>query len=267
MILLLRDHWPEYAMEAAGLGLFMVAAGVFGTLLFAPLSPVAGAFAAAWQARACMGLAMGLSAVALIYSSWGQRSGAHLNPAVTLTFLRLQKIAPGDAAFYILAQFLGGAGGVALVSALLGAAFSLPPVRSVVTVPGSGGPWPAFVAEALIAFAMMLVVLLATNSRRFTRATGVFAGTLVALYITVEAPLSGMSMNPARTFASALAAGVWTSHWLYWIAPLLGMLAAAEVYTRLLGARAVHCAKLVHGRGCRCIFRCRYGELTANPLP
>ena len=76
--------------------------------------------------RALMGLIMGLTAIAIIYSPWGQQSGAHLNPAVTLTFWRLGKVRTWDAVFYVLAQFAGGAAGVLLVLALLGAAVRRP---------------------------------------------------------------------------------------------------------------------------------------------
>ena len=96
------QHWPEYLMEAAGLGLFMISACVFGTLLEHPASPVrAGRCPTPLVRRVLMGLAMGLTAIAIIYSPWGQRSGAHMNPAVTLTFLRLGKVAPADAVFYV----------------------------------------------------------------------------------------------------------------------------------------------------------------------
>jgi aquaporin Z len=107
----LRHHWPEYLMEAWGLGTFMVSAGVFGTLLFHPASPVARAVPDPLALRALMGVLMGLTAVALIYSPWGRQSGAHLNPAVTLTFLRLGKVRPWDALFYVLAQAAGGTAG------------------------------------------------------------------------------------------------------------------------------------------------------------
>src|SRR5713226_9052868 len=98
----LLDHWPEYLMEAAGLGLFMVSACVFATLLESPGSPARRAIPSDFLRRALMGLAMGLTAVGIIYSPWGQRSGAHINPAVTFTFLRLRKIEPWEAFFYIL---------------------------------------------------------------------------------------------------------------------------------------------------------------------
>jgi aquaporin Z len=107
---------------------------------------------------------------------------------------------------------------------------------------------------------MMLVVLFVSNSSALTRWTPVVAGTMVALYITFEAPISGMSINPARTFGSAFNARIWDSLWVYFTAPPLGMLLAAESYLRLKGARGVLCAKLHHHNHQRCIFKCNFGE-------
>jgi aquaporin Z len=255
----LRRHWPEYLMEAWGLGMFMVSAGLFATLLWYPGSPAAQAVPDGLLRRALMGLAMGLTAIGIIYSPFGQRSGAHINPAVTLTFWRLGKVATWDAVFYVGAQFLGGLLGVWLVVAVFGLAFANPPVSYVATVPGAEGVWVALLAEALISFGLMSVVLFATNTPRLMRLTGVFAGVLVALYITLEAPVSGMSMNPARTVASALPGHLWTGLWIYFIGPTLGMLLAVPVYRAIRRTPGVICAKLNHHTHHRCIFHCGYG--------
>jgi len=105
------------------------------------------------------------------------------------------------------------------------------------------------------------MVLCASNTRALAPYTGLLAGALVATYITFEAPVSGMSMNPARSFASALAADSWSSLWIYFVAPPLGMLAAGEIYVRLRGVRRVFCAKLNHSGSAPCIFLCRHSEL------
>jgi aquaporin Z len=255
----LRRHWPEYLMEAAGLGIFMISAGAFTTLLEYPGSPVQQALPDPFLRRMLIGLAMGLTAISIVYSPWGKQSGAHLNPSMTLTFFRLGKVHPWDALFYVLSQFAGGALGVSLVSVALGNTIAHPSVHYVVTVPGPGGPRVAFLAEALISFILMTVVLTVSNTDRWARFTGLVAGALVATFITLEAPLSGMSMNPARTFGSALRAQLWTSLWIYFAAPPLGMLAAAQVRLWLSGARGVRCAKLHHQNDKRCIF-CVYQQ-------
>jgi aquaporin Z len=246
-----RRHWPEYFMEAAALGAFMISAGVVTTALEYPGSPLHALLPDAALRRVLTGIAMGLTAVALIHSPWGQRSGAHLNPAVTLSFLRLGRIAPRDAFFYIGAQFLGATLCTLLVRALLGAAFTAPPVYHVATMPGSGGPLVAFIAELLMAFGMMTVVLRAGASPRLAPLTGWIAGLLVALYIGIEAPLSGMGLNPARSFASAFSAGDFRAYWIYLLAPLAGMFTAAELHRRLRSRTA--CAKLLHADSRPCI--------------
>jgi aquaporin Z len=253
-----HGHWPEYCMEAAGLGLFMISAAIVTVALEYPHSPLHGLFTDPTSRRILIGLAMGFTAIGLIYSPWGKRSGAHLNPAVTVTFFRLGKIEGRDALGYVVAQFAGGIIGLWLAAQILGVAIEHPAVNYVATVPGPDGAVIAFAAEALISFGLMLVVLIVSNRPSLNRWTGVFAGALVATYIAVEAPLSGMSMNPARTFASALPARLWTDYWLYLIAPLGGMLLAAECYVRTNGTHRVLCAKLHHHNSARCIFHCRY---------
>ncbi len=255
----LRQHWPEYLIEAAGLSLFMVSACLFATLLEHPSSPVRQTLMNAMLRRIPMGLAMGLTAVAIVYSRWGQRSGAHLNPAVTLTFWRLGKVQTWDALLYVAAQFVGAILGVGLAAAVLGPWLANPAVSYAVTVPGTGGAAVAFGAELLMTFVLMTVVLTVTNRPGLNRFTGLFAGMLVASYIVLEAPFSGMSLNPARTVGSAVHAHVWTALWVYFTAPLLGMLAAAQLYVSTRGVDGVLCAKLHHENSQRCIFRCNYG--------
>lgn len=250
----LRHHWPEYLMEAAGLGIFMISAGVFTTLLLYPGSPFHQAISSPLVTRASIGGAMGLTAIALIYSPWGQQSGAHYNPAVTLTFLRLGKVRPWDAFFYIGSQFIGGLAGVLLLAAILRGSFRQPPVSYATTLPGVDGPAVAFLAEGLISFTMMGTILVVSNTKMLAKYTGFFAGLLVFVFITIEAPLSGMSMNPARTLSSALPARAWANLWIYFTAPVLGMLLAADFIKFVRGRATVFCAKLHHETPRRCIF-------------
>ncbi len=240
-------------MEAAGLGIFMISAGLFGTFLEYPNSLLHQSISDPFLRRLFMGVLMGLTAIGIIYSPWGKQSGAHINPSVTLAFFRLGKVKGWDGLFYVVAQFAGGVGGVLVASLVLGSAIAHPSVNYVATVPGSAGVALAFAAEFIIAFSLMIVILAATNTQRLARYTGLFAGILVATYITFEAPLSGMSINPARTFGSAVSAQLWTSLWLYFTAPVLGMLAAAQVYLWRRGAHRISCAKLHHQNDKRCI--------------
>lgn len=241
-------------MEAACLGIFMISAGGLTALLEYPESPVRRALPHDFVRLALNGLAMGLTAIGIIYSPWGARSGAHMNPAVTWTFFRLGKVKSWDALFYPVFQTLGGIAGVWIVEFFLGSVFTETPVKYVVTVPGPAGVTIALAAEAALACGMMLMVLFLTNTPKLARFTGLCGGTLVFLYITLEAPLSGMSLNPARTIASALPSGVWTACWIYFAAPIGGMLLAVEIYRAFSKRAQVACAKWNHAPRHRCIF-------------
>jgi aquaporin Z len=262
MIRALREHWPEYLCEAAELGLFMISAGLFTILLHHPNSPAVNLIREPFVRRMLTGVAMGATAVALVFSPLGKRSGAHFNPAVTLTFWRLGKVKGLDAFFYIVAQFVGGIVGVLVVTLFARMALAHPAVNYVATLPGPSGIWIAFLAELVIAFVLMTVVLRVSNTPRLARFTGLFAGALVATYITFEAPFSGMSMNPARTFGSAFVGHLWTGLWIYFTAPVLAMQLAASVYLRRNGI--VYCAKFHHHNSQRCIFNCRFRDLLAR---
>ena len=225
----LRRHWPEYAIEAGFLALFVLAAGV----------------------------AMGIALVAMIYSPWGRRSGTHLNPAITLAYLRLGKIGRWDACFYLLAQVGGGLVAVALLrsGALLPAAVP-PSLLSASLGPSDEGV--AFVTELVLSGTAMLLVLYTSNHASWFRWTGVLYGLLVAVVVTWVSPLSGFGMNPARLFATTLPGGAPDANWLYLLPPLLGMQLAVEAYRLFTGRTQVLCAKLAHNTHGRCIFRCQH---------
>jgi aquaporin Z len=240
----------------------MISAGLFTILLHHPSSPVLNFIPSEFTRRMLTGIAMGSTAIALIFSPLGQRSGAHFNPAVTLAFWRLDKVKNWDAVFYIIAQFIGAIAGVFAVTLLAHEPVSHPKVNYAATLPGMQGVIVAFVAEFVIAFVLMSVVLRVSNTPHIARYTGLFAGALVAIFITFESPLSGMSMNPARTFGSAFIGHLWTGLWIYFTAPVLAMRLAAAFYIR--GKRSVYCAKYHHYNRHRCIFNCRFPELLAR---
>jgi aquaporin Z len=250
----IRSHWPEYLMEAGELAVYMFSTCLFATLLQHPASPVRHAIPADLSRRAVMGLAIGTTVGAMILSPWGQQSGGHFNPALTLAFFRLGKLEPWDALFYPMAQFLGAIAGVAVASYLLRDALASSAVRYAVTVPAMHGKAAAFFAETAISFVLMITILFVSNREVMAPYTAHFVGALYAIFVTFETPLSGMSMNPARTFASALYASYWHALWIYFIAPTLGMLLAAEVFLYLRGGIGPFCAKLHHANNRRCIF-------------
>lgn len=271
MVAALATHWPEYLIEGALLGMFMVAACVAVVVMQHPSSPVAQAIRCPRRRRVVIGVLMGLTAVALIDSPWGQRSGAHMNPGTTLTFLVLGKVRPWDAVFYVAAQFVGGFLGVWLAGKTLGHLVAHDTVNYAATLPGVRGLRAAWLAEFAIAFGLMSMVLWSTNHAATAPFTGVFAGILVAAYIAIEAPISGMSMNPARTLGSAIPARAFRGLWIYFTAPPLAMLCAAGLYVAIVGVECVYCAKVNHSGHDTCIFNCGIdrmpGRGTNLPLP
>jgi aquaporin Z len=250
----LRRHWPEYLMEVGELGWYLFVVCVIVTLLQNPASIVRQFVSSSLARRGLMGLAMGATAIAIVMSPWGKWSGGHFNPAITFTFYRLGKVEFWDAWLYVIAQFLGAFGGVALARYLLRGALGNPAVRYAVTVPGVYGSTVAFVAELAISFFLMITVLFTRNRKRLAPYTAYFVGVLLAIYYTFEAPLSGMSTNPARTFGSAFHANYWHALWIYFIAPSMGMLAAGELFLRVRRGAAPYCAKLHHANNEPCIF-------------
>lgn len=248
-------HHPDaYAIEAILLATFMFIACGAVVAMEHPASPVYRTVPRAWLRRCLIGLAMGVTAVCLILSPWGQRSGAHMNPAVTLAWAALGKVSPTDAAWYIFSQFVGGIVGVLAARLLFGHAVAHASVNYAATLPGRWGPAAAFVSEFLISFVLFATVLIVTNSPRLAPYTPVFAGGLVALYIAVEAPISGMSINPARTLGSALFARAWRGTWIYFIAPPAAMLLAAAVYTGAIDPHPDACPKLRICTDAACVF-------------
>lgn len=250
----LRLHLPEYVMEAGEMATYMFFACAFVTLVQHPASPIRHLIASALIRRALAGVGVGATVIVIIMTPWGKQSGGHFNPAVTFTFYRLGKVKNWDAVFYGIAQFFGATLGVAIATYVLQGLPKDSAVHYAVTVPGVYGGAVAFVAELGISFGLMLTILFVTNRKTIARYTPYFVGGLYAIYITFEAPLSGMSMNPARTFGSAFQADYWRAMWIYFLAPTVGMLIAAEVFLRIRGGVGPYCAKLHHANSKPCIF-------------
>jgi aquaporin Z len=252
-----RRHWPEYLVEAGFLAVFVLAAGAVSAWLLNP----SGAGGAAWPGvalrRLLAGAAMGLVLMGMIYSPWGRRSGTHLNPAITLAYLRLGKIGRWDALGYVLAQLAGGFVAVVLLrhNALLPA--STQPSLVAATV-GPTDAWPAFLTELVLSGSAMLLILFTSNHERWFRFTGVLYGLLVVAIVACVAPLSGFGMNLARLLAVDAAVDPVNANWLNLLPPLLGMQLAVEGYRLFTGRSQVLCAKLAHNTHGRCIFRCHH---------
>ncbi|WP_054414777.1 MIP/aquaporin family protein [Hymenobacter sp. DG25A] len=240
-------HWPYYVAEAVGIGVFLLCGSLLTILLQHPASPV-------WQAlshqpmlrRVLLGVGMGFVIVSIVYSPWGKQSGAHINPAVTLGFWQLGKIRTPDALWYLLAQVSGAVGMGQVLKPVLGAYYTHPAVNFIVTqpLPLPNGTRLAFAGEFLICFVLMLLMLVCLYSKRLKAYTGWVVGLLLALFIIFETPYSGMSLNPARTLGSAVAANSYHGLWLYWVAPCMAMWLATVLFRRFYHGENLECAIL-----------------------
>jgi aquaporin Z len=231
-------NWIYYLQEALGLGIFMASACFFSAMLFSPLSTWYSAIPDMALRNILMGIAMGTTALFIFYSPVTAPSGSQINPAVSLSFLLLGKMCRYDVMFYIISQFIGGTMSVFLMQSLLGKKLTGFPVNSAVTIPGKYGQTAALVTEFLIAFITMFIVLYTSHREKLKRYTRLFAGCLVCTWVIVAGPISGFGMNPARSFASAFPANIWTTFWIYAFIPLVGMLSATAVFL-LIGKKKI----------------------------
>jgi aquaporin NIP len=176
--------------------------------------------------------AFGLAIMAMIYAT-GHVSGAHINPAVTIGFVATRHFPARDALGYVPAQLVGAVAG-ALV---LRAAWDGTPAELGATVP-SVGAGSAFAYELVMtAFLMFVIVAVATDTRAAGAAAAIAIGGTVALDALFGGPVTGASMNPARSFGPALVASEWTDFWIYVLAPLSGALVGALLYAYVRGDR------------------------------
>jgi aquaporin Z len=254
----MNAHWKEYLMESAELGVFMLSTCICGTLIYSKQSPLSSLALSPAFESSLMGLAMATTAFLIIQSPFGRRSGAHLNPAVTLTFLWLGRMHRWDAVFYAAAQLSGAIAGVLAARGIVGLPLSAEPVRYMVTLPGTYGSAVAFAFEFLLSVLLMSTVLYMSNHRLFARFTPALVALLTVLSFVLSSSISGFSVNPARTFSSALFAWIWRGIWIYLSAPFLGMLTAAAIYTTWFGSDRVYCAKVFHDMRSTCPFPCHF---------
>jgi aquaporin Z len=227
-----KEEINKYIDEARGLGIFMFSAGFFDAVVEYPGLTLRHQISSALIRRFLVGVAMGLTALYIFTSKFGRQSGAYINPAVNLVRYRLGDIELIDAIFYTIAQLIGGSLGIYLVVLLFPAWMKYPDINYIITVPGPAGVGVAFFMEFLISFILITVVLVMGTKPAWDRHTPYVVSSLIITFITFEAPYSGMSMNPARTFASAIVAGQWQAFWLYCTAPVLGMLGGELLYRK-----------------------------------
>jgi len=245
-------------MEATELGALMLSTCVWGTLVYSDESLFQSLGLSAVSKSTVMGIAVAVTTFIIILSPFGRRSGAHMNPSVTLTFLWLGRVHRWDAAWYIAAHFIGAIAGVFAARQVLGLRLSAPSVQYMVTVPGEHGSAITFLGEFLLSAVLMAAVLYSSNHRRLASLTPTLVAILTILFFVLSPSKSGFSVNPARTFSSALFAANWQGVWIYFAAPCLGMLSAAAIYVKTVGLNRVYCAKVFHDMRSVCPFRCQF---------
>jgi aquaporin Z len=261
----LKTHWREYLMEAAELGVLMFCICVCGTVLYSNTSPVKRFGLTPTDNAFCMGVAIALATGLIIRSPFGRRSGAHFNPAITFAYFHLGRIHRWDALHYVASHFVGGLAGVFVAHQVLGDSLAAKPVSYVITTPGNYGSVIAFIAEFALSGLLIGLVLFATNHRHLARFSPFFVATTTVFYYAFCPSLSGYSVNPARSFSSAIFAWIWQGIWVYFLAPSLGMLVAASVYVRIEGREKVYCAKVFHDLKSTCPFNCTFYQFYCEP--
>ena len=185
---------------------------------------------------------------------WGKLSGAHLNPSVSLAFLLRGKMHLRDFFGYVTFQVFGAIIAAAMTVWLWGKYASS--VEDGVTQPGVGfAIWFVFLAEVVMTFLLVLLIFTFVSSERLARWTPCATWIACALMVWQGAPISGTSLNPARSFGPALVSGIWAYQWLYWAAPLLGATLAVLTFRIVASERNILTAKLFHAPEYRSIFK------------
>lgn len=208
------------------------AIGTFFLVLIGPGAVMVDAFSRGAVTHVGVSLAFAFVITAMIYAL-GHLSGAHLNPAVTIGFWSVGRFPARDVLPYALAQLGGAVAASAALRAILGRVGQVG--ATVPAIPTSA----AFATEWLLSFALMFVIMaVATDDRVAGGFSAIAVGLTVGFCALMGGPLTGASMNPARSFGPALVGAVWRAHWIYWLAPVTAMIAAGRLYEFLRGAAA-----------------------------
>ena len=227
-----RSAWSLYAAEFLGTALLLVGGLSAVIVVISPASPVAALGLPGWLARGIAGALFGLTGTLVTLSALGRHSGAHLNPAMTLAFLIEGRISASHAAWYVVSQCLGAITGAGVV---LGWGPLGKPLTYGATTPAAGvDPLVAIVLEALCTVVLVATVFVFLGNPRLRRFTAWTMGPMYAVMVSLEAPWTGTSTNPARSLGPAVVTGTWQGFGIYLLGPALGA-AAGVALARALG--------------------------------
>lgn len=240
-----KPVWPLFVCEAVGTALLIAIGGSFVVLDFGPGSPIVHLIPDPAVRRALTGFLFGATGGSIALSRVGKVSGAHINPVVTLAFWMRRNLSHPVALGYVIAQMVG-----AVIGALCLLAWGplAADARTAATTPGPQGSVVATLGEIGATFCLIAGLFAFLGHRRLRRYTPFLFAPLYAVLVWLEAPLSGTSTNPARTFGPALVGSLWRGWPVYWVGPILGtglaigVLAALSRYTKW----EVRVAKMYH---------------------
>ena len=215
-----RTSWSLYLAEYVGTALLLIGGLSAVIVVISPTSPVDALGLPGWLARGIAGGLFGLTGTAVTLSRFGRHSGAHLNPAMSLAFLIEGRISPSHAVWYVVSQCLGAITGAAVVLAWgpLGR-----PLTFGATTPHAGvAPWAAVALEATCTVVLVATVFVFLGHPRLKKFTPWTMGPMYAVMVSLEAPWTGTSTNPARSLGPAVATGTWRDFWVYLVGPAIG---------------------------------------------
>jgi aquaporin Z len=234
--------WWTFLAEFAGTGLLLLVGLSLVTFMFGSGSPMEGIIPSVTVRRIITGFLFGGTGALIALSNLGRKSGAHINPVVTMAFRLYGKIDLRTAGVYVLGQLTGAA--VGCLPLLLWGSMG----RSVsfgATQPGQGYSIPiAFLGEVITTFTMVSLLIIFLGFRRIRPFTPAMFPFLYAVMVPLEAAISGTSTNPARSFGPAVVSGQWQAWWIYWVGPIVGALLASLACSFL--AKRITVAKLYH---------------------
>jgi len=237
-----RVRWRLFFSEAVGTAVLVFGGLSVVVVMFGDGSPMGRIVPNERLRTALSAFLFGCVGTAVTLSRVGKESGAHINPAVTMGFWMMRKLDTRAAAGYIVAQLLGASLGALPLLAWGSMGRS---IAFGATIPGQGyATSTVVIGEAVTTFALITVLCVFLGFRPLRRYTPFTMPLLYAVMVPLEAHISGTSTNPARTFGPALISGRWDGWWIYWVGPMLGMLAAILACSSLV--KRISVAKLYH---------------------
>lgn len=248
-------HWSEYGAELLGTAFNLLVGFSIITFDFGKGLPMERLVPDPGIRLLINGLIFAGSGSLFAISPLGKLSGAHLNPCLSLAFWVQGKMHKQDLIGYVVGQFLGAIIGTFLVTVVWGSYAAS--VNNGLTLPGKGyAIWYVFLAEVFMTCLLILSIFVFLSSHRLMRWTPVMTWLLVATMVWLGAPVSGTSLNTARSIGPALVSMIWQYQWLYCIAPPLGALLAVVVFRIIsVGELELLTCKIFHSPHYRCIFK------------